>query len=210
MGKDYVSDVVIHRLPRYYRYLEELMDEGVILITSADLSERMNVTSSQIRQDLNHFSGYGQQGIGYNVAYLHDEIGKLLGVDKLNHMIIIGANLFSRALLVFNDWSDNYVIDAVFDSTPEQAKKEFADHEILDLSLLENYIKDHPVDIAVIVTPKTESQEIADRLVESGVKAIWNFSHRDLNVPDDVSVEDLRLVESLESLSCRANVYAQG
>lgn len=209
MSKGYVSDVVIHRLPRYYRYLEELKEEGVILITSAELSERMNVTSSQIRQDLNHFSGYGQQGIGYNVAYLCDEIGKLIGVNKLNHLILIGASNIGRAFLEYNQMSDCYVIDAVFDSDPELCGKDYEGLEIQSLNSLEKYIADHPVDIAVITSSRSESQEIADRLVESGIKAIWNFSHRDLSVPGDVSVEEIHLLESLESLSCRANVYAQ-
>ena len=206
MLKDQISDVVIHRMPRYYRYLEDLKNEGVILITSKELSEKMNVTSSQIRQDLNHFNGYGQQGIGYNVAYLHSEIGKLLGVDKINHLVWIGSNLIGDAFMGGGDGADAYQIDAVFVIEERDVGREFQDMKAEPLAKLEAYMQDHPVDIAVLTVPGDQAQEITDQLVEFGVKAIWNFSSADLTVPENVSVENVHLLESIESLSCLSSI----
>ncbi len=161
-----ISSAVIRRLPRYYRYLGELIESGVQRISSKDLSTKMKVTASQIRQDLNNFGGFGQQGYGYNVKYLYDEIGKILGINRKHYMIIIGAGNLGKAIINYADFEKRgFVVCGVFDSNPE----------------LEG--------------------QVAKVVADAGVKAIWNFAHTDLNLPDDVIVENVHLSESLMRLS---------
>ena len=199
-----ISDAVIKRLPRYHRYLGDLIDEGVDRISSGDLSRRMNVTASQIRQDLNNFGGFGQQGYGYNVKYLYTEISKILGIDKTTDIIVIGGGNFGQALTKYQNFeSRGFMIRAVFDRNPERIGSYVRGIPTLDVATLEDYIASHNVDIAVLTIPRTSAQEITDRLVASGVKAIWNFAHLDLDVPDDVIVENVHLSESLMQLSYR-------
>lgn len=199
-----ISDAVIKRLPRYHRYLGDLIDEGVDRISSGDLSRRMNVTASQIRQDLNNFGGFGQQGYGYNVKYLYTEISKILGIDKTTDIIVIGGGNFGQALTKYQNFeSRGFMIRAVFDRNPERIGTYVRGIPTLDVATLEDYIASHNVDIAVLTIPRTSAQEITDRLVASGVKAIWNFAHLDLDVPDDVIVENVHLSESLMQLSYR-------
>lgn len=197
-----ISKAIIKRLPRYYRYLEELMNEGVERISSQELSERMNVTASQIRQDLNHFGGFGQQGYGYKVRYLYEEIGKILGIDGINHIIMIGAGNLGQALTNYTNYRRRgFNIEAIFDVDPNKIGKDVTGRTVQDISALEDYIASHQVDIAAITIPKEQAVLVANRLVNAGVKAIWNFAHTDLNVPSDVAVENVHLSESLMSLS---------
>ena len=169
MERKEISKAVISRLPRYYRYLGELIEEGVERISSNELSARMKVTASQIRQDLNNFGGFGQQGYGYNVKYLYSEIAKILGIDRQHNVIII------RGI------------------------------EIRSVDDLETFIRENEIQIAALTIPKTKAPEIADRLVNAGIRAIWNFAHTDLVVPEDVVVENVHLSESLMRLSYRVS-----
>lgn len=201
-----ISQAVISRLPRYYRYLGEILEEGTERISSKELSERMHVTASQIRQDLNNFGGFGQQGYGYNVQYLYDEIGKILGIGIAQHVIIIGAGHLGQAIANYANFGKRgFNIEALFDINPDLAGFSINNAKVYPLSYLEDYIQETEVDIATLCIPKTEAQAVADRLVYAGVKAIWNFSHIDLNVPDDVVVENSHLSESLMRLSYRVN-----
>ena len=185
MEQKEISKAVISRLPRYYRYLGELLEEGVERISSNDLSIRMKVTASQIRQDLNNFGGFGQQGYGYNVKYLYSEI---LGQAIANY-----TNFERRGFL----------IKGMFDVNPRLVGLVVRGVEIRGIEDLEQFIKDNEVQIAALTIPKSKAPEIAERLVKAGIKAIWNFAHTDLQVPDDVVVENVHLSESLMRLSYR-------
>ena len=199
-----ISRAVIARLPRYYRHLGELMEEGVERISSNDLSQRMHVTASQIRQDLNNFGGFGQQGYGYNVKYLYTEIAKIMGVDRQHNLIIIGAGNLGQAVANYANFERRgFIIKGMFDVNPRLIGRVVRGVEIRGVEELEKFIVDNQVQIAALTIPKTKAPEIADRLVAAGIKAIWNFAHTDLVVPDDVVVENVHLSESLMRLSYR-------
>lgn len=202
MGKE-ISQAVIRRMPRYYRYLGELIDAGVERISSNDLSARMNVTASQIRQDLNNFGGFGQQGYGYNVKFLYDEIGKILGVNVQHNIIIMGAGNLGQALANYVKFERfGFVVIALFDVNPNLKGQKVRGIEVHMLDELDDFIANHKVDIAALTMPKSNAEEIADRLVELGVPAIWNFAHVDLQLPHhDVVVENVHLSDSLMQLS---------
>ena len=183
MSKE-ISQAVIRRLPRYYRYLGELLDEGVERISSNDLSHRMKVTASQIRQDLNNFGGFGQQGYGYNVQFLYEEIGKIMGLNTEHRIIIIGAGNLGQALANYVKFEKlGFVITALFDVNPELSGKSVRGIPILMLSELDEYCRTHRVDIAALTMPKSKADSIASKLVDLGIRAIWNFAHVDLEIP---------------------------
>lgn len=206
MDKNNISKAVIARLPRYYRYLGACKEEGIERISSKELSDRMNVTASQIRQDLNNFGGFGQQGYGYNVDYLYNEIGKILGIGLDQNIIIIGAGHLGQAIANYANYTKRgFIITAMFDINPDLAGFSVNDAEVYPMSQLEEYLATHDVKIAVLCIPKTHSAEVADRLIKAGVKALWNFSHIDLNVPEGVVVENVHLSESLMRLSYMLN-----
>ena len=199
-----ISQAVIRRMPRYYRYLGELLDDGVERISSNDLSNRMKVTASQIRQDLNNFGGFGQQGYGYNVQYLYDEIGKILGLNQQHNIIIIGAGNLGQALANYVKFEKlGFKIVALFDVNPELKGKTVRDIPILMLNELDDYCANNHVDIAALTMPKSKADTIAQKLVALGVKAIWNFAHVDLDIEnnEDVVVENVHLSDSLMQLS---------
>ena len=202
MSKE-ISQAVIRRLPRYYRYLGELLDEGVERISSNDLSHRMKVTASQIRQDLNNFGGFGQQGYGYNVQFLYEEIGKIMGLNTEHKIIIIGAGNLGQALANYVKFEKlGFVITALFDVNPELSGKSVRGIPILMLSELDEYCRTHRVDIAALTMPKSKADSIASKLVDLGIRAIWNFAHVDLELIDkDVVVENVHLSDSLMQLS---------
>ena len=202
MEEKNISSAVIRRLPRYYRYLGELIEENVERISSGDLSEKMNVTASQIRQDLNNFGGFGQQGYGYNVKYLYEEIGKILGLDRTYNMIIIGAGNLGRAIANYSNFEKRgFVVKAIFDKSKELEGQTVRGIEISHIDKLEEFVKNEQIDIVALAIPKTQAPTVADMLVKNGVKAFWNFAHTDLDVPDDVVVENVHLSESLMRLS---------
>ncbi|MCI5741437.1 MAG: redox-sensing transcriptional repressor Rex [Lachnospiraceae bacterium] len=189
-------------MPRYYRYLGEMLEEGVERISSNELSSRMNVTASQIRQDLNNFGGFGQQGYGYNVKFLYEEIGKILGLNQKHNIIVVGAGNLGQALANYVKFEKlGFVIIALFDVNPALVGKEIRGIKIHMLDELEEFLKEHEVDIAALTMPKSKADAIANRLVDSGVHAIWNFAHVDLELTEDVVVENVHLSDSLMQLS---------
>lgn len=201
-----ISNAVIKRLPRYYRYLGDLLENDVVRISSQELSEKMNVTASQIRQDLNNFGGFGQQGYGYNVQYLYTEIGKILGLDKRYNIIIVGAGNIGKALANYSDFEKRgFVVKAMFDVLPEKIGKVIRGVMVYDISELEKYIKENDISIAAITVPKEYAPKIANDVVTWGVDAIWNFAPTDLYLPSTVIVENVHLAESLMRLSYRLN-----
>ncbi len=203
MQQKEISQAVIRRMPRYYRYLGELLEDGVERISSNDLSKRMNVTASQIRQDLNNFGGFGQQGYGYNVKFLYEEIGKILGLNQKHNIIVIGAGNLGQALANYVKFEKlGFVITALFDVNPALEGVTVRGIKIHMLDELEDYCKDHVVDIAALTMPKEKADAIANRLVNLGIQAIWNFAHVDLDLIDkDVVVENVHLSDSLMQLS---------
>ena len=197
-----ISSAVIKRLPRYYRYLGDLLENGITRISSGDLSRRMNVTASQIRQDLNKFGCFGQQGYGYNVELLYEEIKKILGLDKIYNIVIIGGGNLGQALLNYNNFGRRgFRFTAVFDRNPKLIGLNIRGIEIRDVSTLDSFLKSNRVDIAVLALPKDNAKQVVPVLVENGVKGLWNFSHVDLDVPDNVVVENVHLTDSLMQIS---------
>ncbi len=199
-----ISSAVIKRLPRYYRYLGDLLKNGVVRISSKELSQRMNVTASQIRQDLNNFGGFGQQGYGYNVEYLYQEMGKILGLDQVNNIIIVGAGNLGQALANNQDFDTNgFRIIGLFDVNPKLIGMTVKGVEVYDIDQLEEFINSHDVKIAALTLPKAKASAIAEKLVELGIKALWNFAPVDYDLPEDVLVENVHLSESIMTLSYR-------
>ena len=208
MQEKEISQAVIRRMPRYYRYLGELLEDGVERISSNDLSKRMNVTASQIRQDLNNFGGFGQQGYGYNVKFLYEEIGTILGLNQKHNIIVIGAGNLGQALANYVKFEKlGFVITALFDVNPALEGVTVRGIKIHMLDELEDYCKDHVVDIAALTMPKEKADAIANRLVNLGIQAIWNFAHTGLDAPEDVIVENVHLSESLMALSYNLSQY---
>lgn len=197
-----ISLAVIKRLPRYFRYLEELLENGVERISSNELSSKMNVTASQIRQDLNNFGGFGQQGYGYNVKYLHSEIAKILGIDKIHSIIIVGAGNLGKALANYANFEKRgFVVKGMFDTNEALIGKECRGAKIMPMSKMAEFIRENDIEILAITIPKTSATEVVQTAVEAGIKGIWNFAHIDLEVPDNVVVENVHLSESLMTLS---------
>mgnify|MGYP000714268070 CR=1 FL=1 len=203
-----ISRAVIKRLPRYYRYLGELLEDGVERISSGELSERMKVTASQIRQDLNNFGGFGQQGYGYNVRYLYSEIGKILGLDRVHNMIFVGAGNLGQALANYGDFEKRgFRLVGIFDVNPVLEGISVRGIEIQMVSSLPEFIRENQVEIAILTLPKNKAKEMAKVLIDNGIKAIWNFAHTDLDAPEDVIVENVHLSESLMALSYNLSQY---
>ena len=201
-----ISQAVISRLPRYLRYLAELKDNNIERVSSNELSQIMNLTASQIRQDFNNFGGFGQQGYGYKVNYLYDEIAKILGLDKTHHLIIIGAGNLGQALANYMNFERRgFHFKGIFDSNEQLHGKKIRDMYVQPMEDLENFVKENDIDIAVLTIPKTSAVKVAEQLVNYGVKAFWNFAHVDLKVPKDIVVENVHLSDSLMKLSFKIN-----
>lgn len=198
-----ISQAVIRRLPRYYRYLGDLLDSGVERISSNELSKRMKVTASQIRQDLNNFGGFGQQGYGYNVKYLHGEIGKILGINVSHGMVIIGAGNLGQALANYTSYEKSgFKVLGIFDVNPRLEGMTIRGVPVQMIDELEKFLDENQIEIGVLTLPKSKAVEMGALLAEHGVKAILNFASCDLNLPkDDVVVENVHLSDSFMRLS---------
>lgn len=184
------------------------MESGVERISSNDLSKRMKVTASQIRQDLNNFGGFGQQGYGYNVKYLYTEIGKILGLENDHNFIIIGAGNLGQALANYGSFENRgFVLKGLFDVNPTLKGMTIRNVPVRMMSELKTFIAENDVEIAVLTIPKSTALDVAKELVDDGIRAIWNFAHVDLNVPDNVIVENVHLSESLMRLSYNISRY---
>ena len=198
-----ISRAVIKRLPRYYRYLGDLLQQGVDKISSKDLSKLMHVTASQIRQDLNNFGGFGQQGYGYNVEYLFNEIGKILDLHEKHNVIVIGAGNLGRAIANYTDFEKRgFVISGIFDTNPELIGEKVNGLEIMDFNDIDKFLKENDnIQIATITVPCDKAVEVASKLVALGIEAIWNFAPIDLHLSNNVIVENVHLTASLMQLS---------
>lgn len=205
MKKQKVSDAVIHRLPRYYRYLDDLYNKGVVRISSNSLGSKMDITASQIRQDLSCFGEFGQQGYGYNVAELRSEIGHILGIDKGHRLIIIGVGHLGHALLQNFDFEKvGFHVDTAFDISPALIGTSIHDVTIRSMEELEQYVAENQPNVAVLTVPQHVAQPMASRLIDLGIKGFWNFTNVELSteVPG-VFFEDVHFVDTLLTLSYR-------
>ncbi len=204
MAKKDISQAVIQRLPRYYRYLEDLMDQGIERISSSELSKRMKLTASQIRQDLNNFGGFGQQGYGYNIKNLHDEIAKILNIDNEHEMIIVGAGHLGQALANYTNFRKRgFIVKAIFDKDPSIIGNMVGEIQIQSMDKLESVIKENDIKMAAVCIPKGPAIKVVEQLIDAGIIGIWNFAHVDLDVPENIVIENVHLSESLMRLSYR-------
>ena len=197
-----ISKAIIQRLPRYYRYLGELLSTGVDRISSSDFSKLMGVTASQIRQDLNNFGGFGQQGYGYNVKNLYEEIGKILGIDRVHNIIVIGAGNFGKALAGYSDFERRgFRIKALFDKDASKVGKTYSGIEILPMDSVKVYRRENNIEIAAQTVTKDSAIALGNERKATRINGIWNFAHTDLDVPEDIVVENVHLSESIMRLS---------
>lgn len=205
MKKQKISDAVIHRLPRYYRYLDDLHNKGVVRISSNSLGSRMDITASQIRQDLSCFGEFGQQGYGYNVAELRAEIGHILGIDNGHRIILLGVGHLGHALLQNFDFEKvGFHIDAAFDKAPELIGTTIRGVTVLSPAELDSYVEQYRPDVAVLTVPQSVAQEVTDHLIDLGIRGFWNFTNVELStqVPG-VFFENVHFVDTLLTLSYR-------
>lgn len=200
-----ISDSVIKRLPRYYRFLGELKSQGLNRISSRELSEKMGFTASQIRQDLNCFGGFGHQGYGYNIEFLYSEIGKILGLDRPKNAILIGVgNLGKAVALHINFEAQGYHLAGMFDSKESLVGQIVRGLPVRSISTLDEFCRESRPEVAILCIPKDAAVAIADQLVSLGIKGFWNFSHYDISLKyKDVSVENVHFVDTLMTLSYR-------
>ena len=205
MKKQHVSEAVIRRLPRYYRYLDDLHSKNIVRISSNSLGNRMGITASQIRQDLSCFGEFGQQGYGYNVKELRAEIGQILGVNNAHSIIIVGVGNLGHALMQNFHFSNiGFSLDAAFDISPTLIGTELNGVLVRDLNTLNDYCREHLPDVAILTGPQSVAQSTMDRLVELGVRGFWNFTNKEISSDNpDVQVESVHFADSLLTLSYR-------
>jgi redox-sensing transcriptional repressor len=197
-----ISNAVINRLPRYRRYLIELQKKGVEKISSKEFSNLIGYTASQIRQDLNNFGGFGQQGYGYNIHYLHEKIGDILGLDQHHDMILIGAGHLGSALVNYMKFrSSGFDFRGAFDIREDLVGGEVGGIPIYHISSLKEYLENNQIDIAVLTLPKGEALKVSEVLAGSSIRAVWNFAHVDLMMPEHIQAENVHLQDSLMKLS---------
>ena len=202
MAAHKISDAVIRRLPGYYRYLRDLEKIGITRISSQELGARMGLTASQIRQDINCFGGFGQQGYGYSVDLLYDEIGTILGLDKKYQIVIVGYGRLGQAMASYiSNNESNFHIAGIFDVRQIIQDVEFKDAQIMTCGNLSGFVKNENIDIAVITVPAEKAQIVADTVCDAGIKGIWNFTAVDLDLPEDVVCENVHVSDSLHALA---------
>lgn len=196
-----ISMAVIKRLPKYYRYLGELKRNEVDRISSKELGEKIGFTASQIRQDLNCFGDFGQQGYGYNVTELYNQIKSILGLDRRYKAALVGAGNIGQAVSNYSRFEDlGFKINTIFDANPKLIGMKIRDVEIRDIDEMQPILESEKIDIGIICVPTKNAQSVADDLIKGGVRAIWNFAPVDLIVPEHVKVENVHLSESLMTL----------
>ena len=210
MKEKKVPDVVARRLPRYYLYLDDLLKKQIYRISSSELSRKMGVTASQIRQDFNFFGGFGQQGYGYNVEMLHKEIGTILGLYSGRKTIIVGAGYLGHALANHTNFKKRgFTLVGVFDNDKSKAGRKISDLTISDYDKIADFISENQPDIAILSVPRTAVKSVAENLISLGIKAIWNFSYTELDEQENVVIENVHLSDSLMMLSYKLNSHEE-
>lgn len=201
-----ISNAVIKRLPRYRRYLKELRKKGVDKISSNEFSSLIGYTASQIRQDLNNFGGFGQQGYGYSVDGLYNEISAILGLDKQYKMVIVGAGNLGQAIVNHTYYyKSGFIVSAIFEVNPKLIGLKINDIEVMDYENIVEYVEENEIDIGIICTTMDAAQEVADKLCFAGVKGLWNFAPVDIETPAHVAIENVHITDSLYSLAYHIN-----
>lgn len=205
--KQAVPDPAARRLPRYYRYVNDLYHNGVVRVSSTSLGGKMGITASQVRQDFNHFGGFGYQGYGYDVGELRSQISRLLGLENHYRAVVVGAGNLGQALMQNFQFHDiGFGLEVAFDIAPVLVGTEINGIPILPLGELESYVSSHKPHVAVLTVPQSAAQSVADRLVRSGIRGIWNFTNAELATSSgDVCIEDVHLADSLLTLSYHIN-----
>lgn len=204
---EHISMSVVRRLPRYYRFLYDLKENGIIRISSRELSQRMGLTASQIRQDLNCFGGFGQQGYGYMVEQLYTEIGHILGMDILTPAILLGAGNMGRAIANHMDFEQRGIrLASIFDDSPAILGQKIRNIEVLPTEKIDEICRENKIEAAILCIPKEAASAIVERLISLGVRGFWNFSHFDISYHyPGVLVENVHLGDSLMTLSYKLN-----
>ena len=205
MKRENISDAVVRRLPRYYRQLSELCAHGAERISSHALGREMGITASQIRQDFSCFGEFGQQGYGYRVKELCEEIGRILGLDKNRRLVLVGVGNLGHALLQnFPFAKCGFSVGAAFDVSPAVVGSRVNGVAVRDMREIDAYLKESPADVAVLTVPQSAAQGVADRLISLGVRGLWNFTNAELSSPEpEVIFEDIHFSDSLLTLSYR-------
>ncbi|NLD18922.1 MAG: redox-sensing transcriptional repressor Rex [Clostridiales bacterium] len=197
-----ISSAVIKRLPRYRRYLGELQKKGIDKISSNEFSSLIGYTASQIRQDLNNFGGFGQQGYGYSVSGLYSEISAILGLDRQYKMVIVGAGNLGQAIANHTYYyKAGFVVCGIFEINPRLIGIKINDIEVMDYENIVGYVEENQIDIGIICTTKDAAQEVADKLCFAGVRGLWNFAPVDIETPNHVAIENVHISDSLHSLA---------
>lgn len=197
-----ISVAVIRRLPKYHRYLKEMLDNDIKRVSSKELSKMIGFTASQIRQDLNNFGGFGQQGYGYNVEDLYNEIGKILGLTRQYNVVIVGAGNLGQALANYSSFDRlGFKLQAMFDVNPKVIGLKINNVEVLDMDNFEKFVEDHNIEIVYICTSRDGAQDVADKIQRTKVKAIWNFAPVDLKIKSNIIVENIHLIDNLLTVS---------
>ena len=203
-----VSRVISDRLPKYYRYLEELVKNDIDVISSKELSEKIGFTASKIRQDFNHFGYLGQQGYGYNIKELYKEIKSTLGLDKLYKAVVVGAGNIGQAISNYTRFNNlGLEIKCIFDANPKMIGMKIRDIQIRDIDEINSFLESENIDIGIICVPKKNAQAVAKKLVKGNVRAIWNFAPIDLLIPNNVKVKNVHISESLQTLIYLSNQF---
>jgi redox-sensing transcriptional repressor len=206
MKKGYISNPVISRMPRYYRCIDELYHEKCVRVSSAVLAERLGLTASQVRQDFSCFGEFGQQGYGYNVETLREEIANILGLPIQNSIIIVGCGNLGHALLKNFDFSAcGMSLVGAFDVSPDLIGQQIGSYIVADLANLPEVVNQYHPEIAVLCVPRTHAQSVAEHLTELGIRGIWNFTNHELNLPSDIKVENVVFQDSLLLLGYKIN-----
>lgn len=201
-----ISNAVIRRLPRYRRYLMELQKKGIDKISSNEFSSLIGYTASQIRQDLNNFGGFGQQGYGYSVDGLCNEISAILGLDKQYKMVIVGAGNLGQAIANHTYYyKAGFIVRGIFEINPRLIGMKINDIEVMDYDNIVEFVEDNEIDIGIICTTKDSAQEVADKLCFAGVQGLWNFAPVDIEAPKHVAIENVHISDSLHSLAYHMN-----
>ena len=201
-----VSEAVIRRLPRYYRHLSQLIEENIDRISSNELAQRMHITASQVRQDLNNFGGFGQQGYGYNVRMLYSEIGNILGLGKELSCVLIGAGNLGHAVANYTNFERRgFKIKGIFDNNPAIIGTKINQLTVMSVGRLTAFIHENHIQIAILTLPASSIKEIIDGIIAAGIKGIWNFSYLDMDVPPDVALVNVHLSDSLMTLAYKLN-----
>ncbi len=206
MQRKKVSEAVIKRLPRYYRHLSQLLEGKIDRISSNELASRMHITASQVRQDLNNFGGFGQQGYGYNVKMLHSEIGNILGLWQELSCVLIGAGNLGHAVANYANFERRgFKIKGIFDNNPAIIGTKINGITVQSVDDLKSFIKENQIKIAMLTIPAVSVKELIDDIIEAGIKGIWNFSYLDMEVPSDVALVNVHLSDSLMTLAYKLN-----